>query len=174
MSETINKMSDIVSEIDAVIKRISAVSHLFEISSIRFADCAFSYKKESGLDAEVVRIGVNELHAVVESDTLEVAIVFEFVAPSPLPDEKDMYVKIRASMRIAYSILRDRGEAAAQDTQMFGRVNGVYNAWPYLREFVQSSLVRLGLPPYELPLLRAVDAAQLAGLVEAGKDATAQ
>jgi hypothetical protein len=36
----------------------------------------------------------------------------------------------------------------------FARVNGVFNAWPYWREFVQNTLVRMGLPPLTLPLYR--------------------
>jgi hypothetical protein len=36
----------------------------------------------------------------------------------------------------------------------FARVNGVYNAWPYLREYVQTTVSRMNLPPLLLPLLR--------------------
>lgn len=36
----------------------------------------------------------------------------------------------------------------------FAKVNGVFNAWPYWREFVQNTLVRMGLPPLALPLYR--------------------
>lgn len=36
----------------------------------------------------------------------------------------------------------------------FCRVIGVHNVWPYWREFVQSTLGRMGLPPFYVPLLR--------------------
>lgn len=35
----------------------------------------------------------------------------------------------------------------------FGKMNAVYNAWPYVREFVQSMIVRMGLPSLTLPVL---------------------
>jgi hypothetical protein len=35
----------------------------------------------------------------------------------------------------------------------FGKMNGVYNAWPYWREYVQSTTTRFGLPPLILPVL---------------------
>lgn len=35
----------------------------------------------------------------------------------------------------------------------FGKINGIYNAWPYWREYVQSTTVRLCLPPLTLPAL---------------------
>lgn len=36
----------------------------------------------------------------------------------------------------------------------FARVNGAYNAWPYLREFVQTSAARVGLLPVTMPVFR--------------------
>jgi len=39
-------------------------------------------------------------------------------------------------------------------TNGFCRVIGLNNAWPYWREFVQSMIGRMGLPPFHVPLLR--------------------
>ena len=46
-----------------------------------------------------------------------------------------------------------------QDTELseglleeFAKSNGVFNAWSYWREFIQSTLVRMGLPPLALPV----------------------
>jgi hypothetical protein len=36
----------------------------------------------------------------------------------------------------------------------FAKVNGVYNAWPYLREIVQNTVSRMGLPPPVIPVFR--------------------
>lgn len=36
----------------------------------------------------------------------------------------------------------------------FAHINGTYNAWPYLREFVQSTTARMMLPPVVLPVFR--------------------
>lgn len=35
----------------------------------------------------------------------------------------------------------------------FGKTNGLYNAWPFLREYVQAMTLRLGLPPLTIPVL---------------------
>jgi preprotein translocase subunit SecB len=32
-------------------------------------------------------------------------------------------------------------------------MNGIYNIWPYWREYVQTTTSRLGLPPLTLPVL---------------------
>lgn len=36
----------------------------------------------------------------------------------------------------------------------FGELNGVFNVWPYWREFVQSTTTRMGLPPLMVPSLK--------------------
>ena len=35
----------------------------------------------------------------------------------------------------------------------FGKINGIFNIWPYWREYVQSSISRIGLPPVAIPLM---------------------
>lgn len=37
---------------------------------------------------------------------------------------------------------------------LFGETNGIYNAWPYWREYVQNTVVRMGLPPLTIPVFR--------------------
>lgn len=41
-----------------------------------------------------------------------------------------------------------------EDFTQFSAVNGIFHAWPYFREIVQSSSGRMGLAPIVLPLLR--------------------
>jgi preprotein translocase subunit SecB len=38
--------------------------------------------------------------------------------------------------------------------EAFGQSNGVYNAWPYWREFVQNTVARMSLPPLTIPVFR--------------------
>lgn len=38
----------------------------------------------------------------------------------------------------------------------FGELNGLYNAWPYWREYVQSTTVRMGLPALTIPVFRPI------------------
>jgi preprotein translocase subunit SecB len=41
-----------------------------------------------------------------------------------------------------------------EEIEGFARLNGTFNAWPYLREIVQSTTTRMGIPPLILPLYR--------------------
>jgi len=46
------------------------------------------------------------------------------------------------------------GEELEAYFQSFAEYNGVYNAWPYFREFVQNITMRMGVPPLVLPVYR--------------------
>jgi preprotein translocase subunit SecB len=74
---------------------------------------------------------------------------------------------IRASVVLVYTF----EETAPPEGKLasFAQVNAVYNAWPYLRELVQSLTVRMGMPPLTLPLYR-VHAPVNPGQAKAGKD----
>ena len=36
----------------------------------------------------------------------------------------------------------------------FANLNGVFNAWPYWREFIQNTIARMNLPPLTIPVYR--------------------
>jgi len=42
--------------------------------------------------------------------------------------------------------------------EAFGQSNGIYNAWPYWREFVQNTVARMNLPPLTIPVFRLLPA----------------
>jgi hypothetical protein len=67
---------------------------------------------------------------------------------APEPDEDNPPdVAIEAVFDLIYEI-DDWAGTNANDFQHFAFANGTHNAWPYWREFAQSTSVRLGLAPY--------------------------
>ena len=44
-------------------------------------------------------------------------------------------------------------EISDEQVAAFGKMNGIYNAWPYWREYVQSMTARMGFPALTLPVL---------------------
>lgn len=55
------------------------------------------------------------------------------------------YVEVRDS---------DTAEIDADVLQEFGEANALYHVWPYWREYVQSTMVRLKLPAISIPMFR--------------------
>lgn len=54
--------------------------------------------------------------------------------------------------RLIYAF--SRGVPPVGDLEQFAKVNGVFNAWPFLREIIQSTTLRMGIAPVMLPLHR--------------------
>lgn len=68
------------------------------------------------------------------------------------PDETGTSLRIRAEFVLTYKVESLDG-ITDEHINAFGRMNGIHNAWPYWREYVQSTTARMGLPPLTLPLM---------------------
>lgn len=51
-------------------------------------------------------------------------------------------------------LLDDAGDYSDDECQAFGSTSGLFAAWPYLREVLQSTSMRCGLPPIVLDVIR--------------------
>jgi hypothetical protein len=89
----------------------------------------------------------------VDGQRLEVFPHFRLVAKRPDASPDDAFIRIEARFVIVYS-LTSLDNLNADSFNAFGEGNGIYNVWPYWREFVQSTTVRMGLPPLTLPVYR--------------------
>jgi hypothetical protein len=91
-----------------------------------------------------------------ESKCLNVVIAFRCTGDDgrETDDPRPLIFEIEATFAIAYS-LRDVEGVQDRHVNAFAKMNGVYNAWPYWREYVQNSLGRMGLPPLTLPVMTA-------------------
>lgn len=67
------------------------------------------------------------------------------------PEQPDVF-EIQGMMAVEYK-LRDLDGVEEQHVEAFARMNGIYNTWPYWREYVQSAVGRMGLPPVTLPVM---------------------
>ena len=62
-------------------------------------------------------------------------------------------LRIEAVFVVLYRVPTFAG-ITSENLDAFGQTNGIYNVWPYWREFVQSMTVRMGLPPLTVPVFR--------------------
>jgi hypothetical protein len=167
MIDAVDENNAVEYSLPEVMNRISKASRVFTLKSVRFVGCEFSYDKaKPDQIEETVRIGIHGQQVQQTPELLTAQFFFQFSAPSPFPEDDDRKVFISTLICIDYSKAESEEEVAFDDARLFGLVNGVYNAWPYLREYVRSSLGRLGLPPFDLPLLHPETAARYAGVVK--------
>lgn len=62
------------------------------------------------------------------------------------------WVTFSSRVRLVYDFSSGVPERIGLDE--FARTNGLYNAWPFLRELVQSTTMRMGIAPLMLPMFR--------------------
>jgi len=74
-------------------------------------------------------------------------------------------VELSALIVLVYELNADL-DLDSPIVQAFGRINGVYNSWPFWREFIQTSMIKMALPPFLIPLLMAPSAAKFAGYAD--------
>ncbi|WP_221225142.1 hypothetical protein [Aporhodopirellula rubra] len=67
-------------------------------------------------------------------------------------ESEETGLQILANYEVLFSI---EGEHEQEAIEAFARLNGVFTAWPYMREFTQSCTCRMDLPPLTLPLVTA-------------------
>jgi hypothetical protein len=92
-------------------------------------------------------IGIAPEWEVSEADGL-LGCAFTF---STVPEEGPF--RIVARFRLLYD-LGEGGRPDDQDITQFVYWNAVFNAWPYWREYVSSTVNRAHLPPYMVPVMR--------------------
>jgi hypothetical protein len=66
-------------------------------------------------------------------------------------------------MQVAFALQYELPDAASVSDAVlaeFARVNGAFNAWPYWREYIQTTAARMNLPPVVLPVFRVAPRAE--------------
>lgn len=152
-------------EVDAVAR----VAPHAMIGPIRLTDAAFGLEPFRAQPPES-NYGIGTLlQFSPAADSNRVRIRYQFRSPAPHQGEPQEVVYVVATYLTEYKIA-SKANLDAQSIEHFCRINGVFNTWPYWREFVQATLQRLSLPPLTLPLLvlpKAVEMARQAGPIEA-------
>jgi len=151
-------------EVDDALRQVSNIARYAQLKHVRFVECHAMLRERDGkTSADEAGITCFPQKVSQHSDRIEARLLFAFTAPSPLAGDSSRMVDVRAVLDVEY-VLGPEWSSESRDALIrFGRINGIYNTWPYLREYLHTSLVRLGLPPFELPLLRVEQAVALAG-----------
>lgn len=87
--------------------------------------------------------------------SLHVIIENSLVASHEEQETEDPYLVIKATFLASYRVNSFDG-LTEEGYQRFASLNGVFNTWPFWREFVHSTTARLGLPSLTIPVYRIV------------------
>lgn len=130
------------------------VSERVAIQTVRLISSNFWQKPTAGAPNSEVQIDCSiKTEADKKNGGVLIFPTFKLNAFNPKrgKDKPDVYIE--ATFVLVYSAERI-GKLNNDNFQAFGNTNGVFNAWPYWREFVQNTITRMGLPPLTIPLFR--------------------
>lgn len=136
---------------------LSRVVSAVEIDSVRLCEGSFRSLVRPSESVEDVEVKVSYTPAVVESGDSELLLIkvnFSLNVHDGT-DEEQLQAEIVGVFELSYRI--PGGESFSEEELIeFGRVNAVFNAWPYWREYVQASLARMSMPALTIPVFRVV------------------
>lgn len=158
MAKTTTKKKKSIKPIDAP---GLLVSDRVEILDVRLISCQVEQTPEATSDVPKDI----ELQAQTEVETnpdLNLVLVFvDFALTAHLKDtpKQAPALQISSKFLLTYSISDFEG-LTEKAFQQFGEMNGIYNAWPYCREFIQNTTARMGIKPLTLPVFRIASKAE--------------
>ena len=104
-------------------------------------------------DVGVARPAESTMLFVKARFSLQVSKPEEAVEEEGAKDAEKPYLTIEATFVLTYFV--DSFENLQDENlRAFAATNGIYNAWPYWREYVQSTISRMGQPPITVPVFR--------------------
>lgn len=133
------------------------VSDRVEILDVRLITCRAEQTPEATTDTPKTFDIQRNVSFELDRDLKLVLVFVDFSLIAQLKNmpKGDPILQIQGKFLLTYRIRSFRGLSDAA-FQQFGEMNGVYNAWPYWREFTQSTTSRMGIEPLTLPVFRIV------------------
>ena len=132
------------------------VSDRVQIRDIRLINCNCDQRPAASAGKKSYDIATStDVQLDKDNGSVIVVAKFHFEASTEKQSQKPV-LTIDASFVLTYHIDNFEGLTQAGFEQ-FANLNGIYNAWPYWREFVQNMVGRMGLPPLTIPVFRIVE-----------------
>jgi preprotein translocase subunit SecB len=132
------------------------VSDRVQIKDVRLISCGCEQKPVATTGKKNYDITTSTEVQSDENRGLVVVIVKFHFGASVGEKAEEPALTIDASFVLTYEV--DNFDGLTQEGfKQFANLNGVYNAWPYWREFVQNMIGRMALPPLTIPVFRIVE-----------------
>jgi hypothetical protein len=140
------------------VKTASRLISAVQLGSIRLVEVAAKSIIRSPGDVEDVRFSVTP-HAKVPDLPRDGAfyVLASFELQVVANGQETPIVTMEATFELKYSLPADFESVTQEELAAFAEVNAIFNAWPYWREYIQSTFVRMNLPPVALPVFRLSD-----------------
>ncbi len=131
------------------------VSGRVQIRDVRLIDCKCTQKPVAMTGKKSYSVATST-DVQLDKDNRFIVVIAKFhLEASAGKKTSKPVLTIDASFVLTYQIDSFAG-LTQRGFEQFANLNGIYNAWPYWREFVQNVIGRMGLPPLTMPVFRIV------------------
>ena len=135
-------------------KLASKVADRIEITNVKLISSQTYQSPTAAGGTHRLDININvNFHANKKDKTLSVFPAFSLIGNLKDSKNQDPDLIIKAEFVLIYKVSDFTG-LDQKCFEAFGKSNGIYNAWPYWREFVQNTVARMTLPPLTIPVFR--------------------
>jgi hypothetical protein len=133
---------------------VGRVAARVEIASVELLGAYFERADDGPLPTDAPgeltpAIGIGGVEWEISSDRAMLGCVVNFGATF---DEEPEPYELYARFRLAY-LISEGTELDAADVHQFANWNSVFNAWPYWREYLSSTINRAQLPRFLVPVM---------------------
>jgi len=141
-----------LNEKDAVALSLK-ISDNIEIKDVRVIESSFKQTPNANVGSKSVEID-NTANVELDADNKFIFVIADFNLNAFVKNNEKPVVMINASFLLTYDYKDEFVGFPDEAFKKFAEMNGMYNAWPYWREFVQNATVRMGLPSLTIPVFR--------------------
>jgi hypothetical protein len=129
-----------------------SLQHNSDISAIRLIEAKVNCK--SALDEKLHPLSfAAEFHPdAIERNQRTLSVITQFSFKIISDNHKTEVIVLQCRMAAEY-ILAEGFEPSAEQINAFKEGPAIFNCWPYFREYVQSTVVRMNYPPPTIPFL---------------------
>jgi preprotein translocase subunit SecB len=134
---------------------VAEVAATVEIGRVRYLCFSAKHDPTATTGAMAVEFKHKTTARAEGPDDPRIVVLAEFLMEARLEqsDAAKPCCEIGAALELTYRTAKAM-EFTREQLDAFGMMNGIYNAWPYWREFVQNATARMGLPTLIVPSFR--------------------
>jgi hypothetical protein len=135
----------------AELLEVAVVRGVFQVHLDRLASVPDVERTEFSILQPKHRFSVTDDHKGLLCGSLLTVVV---MPPGMEPDAERALIEVTAEYLLTYNLSDGADTLPEKAFQVFAANTGVFNAWPFFREFVRSSTDRMSIPPLILPLMK--------------------
>ena len=150
MAEKKAQLNKVKNEFDLSVE----VANRIELENVR--QLAGNFKLEQmNPEGEKTFTIIPKPEVIFDDENNKILVFIDFVVETFVKKGKEEKTlgTIGSNYLLIYN-LKSAKDLTQKHFRAFAKFNGVFNAWPYLREFTQMATSRLSLPPLVLPTYR--------------------